>query len=41
MGGVKDKYLFRGCAGDQYVGQCACELNQIEQTFSVSTDYFD
>ena len=40
MGGVKDKYLFRECTGDQYVDRCACGLNQLEQIFAVSPDYF-
>ena len=40
MGGVKDKYLFRECTGDQYVDRCACGLNHLEQIFAVSPDYF-
>ena len=33
MVGVKDKYLFRDCAEDQFFGWCACGLNQLENTF--------
>ena len=40
MRGVKDKYVFRECAGDQYVGQCACGLNHLEHKISVFPDYF-
>ena len=41
MGGVKDKYLFRKCAGDQYIGRCSCGLNQLDQNFAVSPYCFD
>ena len=41
MGGVKDKYLKRENAGDQYVGRCASCLDQLEKTFAVSPPYFD
>ena len=41
MGGVKDKYLKRENAGDQYVGRCASCLNQLEKSFGVSPPYFD
>ena len=41
MGGVKDKYLKRENAGDQYVGRCASCLNQLEKEFAVSCPYFD
>ena len=40
MGWVKDKYLFMECTGDQYVGRCACGVNQMEHTFEVSPDRF-
>ena len=41
LGGVKDKYLFRENAGDQYVGRCASCLDQLTKEFSVSPPYFD
>ena len=41
MGGVKDRYLKRESAGDQYVGRCAAGLDQLSKTFSVSPPYFD
>ena len=31
MGGVKDKYLKRENAGDQYVGRCASCLDQLDK----------
>ena len=34
-------FLFRGRAGDHYVSQCACELNYLEQIFTVYPDYLD
>ena len=33
--GVKDRYLKRESAGDQYVGQCAAGLDQLSEKFSV------
>lgn len=41
LGGVKDKYLFRENAGDQYVGRCASCLDQTTKEFAVSPPYFD
>ena len=41
MGGVKDKYLKRENAGDQYVGRCASCLDQLDKTFAVSPPHFD
>ena len=41
LGGVKDKYLFREKAGDQYVGCCASCLDQQKKEFAVSPPYFD
>ena len=41
LGGVKDKYLFRENAGDQYVGRCASCLDQTKKEFAVSPAYFD
>ncbi|GFH55956.1 hypothetical protein CTEN210_12433 [Chaetoceros tenuissimus] len=41
LGGVKDKYLFRENAGDQYVGRCASGLNQLDKSFAISPPYFD
>ena len=41
MGGVKDRYLKRESAGDQYVGRCAAGLDQLSKRFSVSPPYFD
>lgn len=41
LGGVKDKYLFRENAGDQYVGRCATGLPVTEKEFAVSPPYFD
>jgi hypothetical protein len=41
LGGVKDKYLFREGAGDQYVGRCASCLDQLTKEFAVSPPYFD
>ena len=41
LGGVKDKYLFRKNAGDQYVGRCASCLDQNTTEFAVSPPYFD
>lgn len=41
MGGVKDKYLLYGCAGDQYVGRCASCLDQTTKEFAISPPYFD
>ena len=41
MGGVKDKYLTRADAGDQYVGRCASLLSQVTKEFAVSPPYFD
>ena len=40
MGGVKDNIIFRDCAGGKYVGQYACRLNHLYQTFAVSPAYF-
>jgi hypothetical protein len=39
--GVKDKYLFRESAGDQYVSRCASCLDQLTKEFAVSPPYFD
>lgn len=41
MGGMKDKYIFREKAGDQYVGRCASLLDQLSKEFAVSPPYFD
>ena len=41
MGGVKDKYLKRENASDQYVGRCASCLDQLDKSFAVSPPYFD
>lgn len=41
LGGVKDRYLFRENAGDQYVGRCATGLDQSSKEFAVSPPYFD
>ena len=41
MGGVKDRYLKRESAGDQYVGRCAAGLDQLSKQFAVSPPYFD
>ena len=41
LGGVKDKYLFRESAGDQYVGRCASCLDMLSKDFAVSPAYFD
>ena len=41
MGGVKDKYLKYERAGDQYVGRCACCLNQNNKEFAITPPYFD
>ena len=41
MVGVKDKYLKRKSAGDQYVGRCASVLGQLEKMFADSPPYFD
>ena len=41
MGGVKDRYLKRESAGDQYVGRCAAGLDQLCKGFAVSPPYFD
>ena len=41
MGGVKDQYLFRECAGDKYVVRCACGLNYLEKNFVFLPAYFD
>ena len=41
MGGVKDKYLLYGCAGDEYVGRAASCLDQTTKEFAVSPPYFD
>ena len=41
MGGVKDRYLKRESAGDQYVGRCAAGLDQLSKEFAVSPPYFD
>ena len=40
-GGVKDRYLKRESAGDQYVGRCAAGLDQLSKKFSVSPPYFE
>ena len=41
LGGVKDKYLFREKAGDQYVGRYASCLDQLKKEFAVPPPYFD
>ena len=41
MGGVKDRYLKYEGAGDQYVGKCACGLDQLTKEFAISPAYFD
>jgi len=41
MGGMKDKYIFRAEAGDQYVGRCASLLDQLSKEFAVSPQHFD
>ena len=41
MGGVKDRYLKRESAGDQYVGRCATGLDQLSKGFAISPPYFD
>jgi len=41
MGGMKDKYIFREKAGDQYVGRCASLLDQLSKEFAVPPPYFD
>ena len=41
MGGVKDRYLKRESAGDQYVGRCAAGLDQLSKRFAISPPYFD
>ena len=41
MGGVKDRYLKRESAGDQYVGRCAACLDQLNKRFAISPPYFD
>ena len=41
MGGVKDRYLKRESAGDQYVGRCAAGLDQLSKSFAISPPYFD
>ena len=41
MGGVKDKYIKRENAGDQYVGRCASNLDQLVKEFATSPCYFD
>ena len=33
MGGVKDWYLKRESAGDQYVGRCAAGMDQLSKSF--------
>ena len=38
---MKDKYLLRGKAGDQYVGCCDSCLDQQKKEFAVSPPYFD
>ena len=38
---MKDKYLFRENAGDQYVGRCASCLDMLAKEFAVSPAYFD
>ena len=37
---VKDKYLFRQKASDQYAGRCASCLDQLKKEFSFSPPYF-
>ena len=41
LGEVKDKYLFRERAVDQYFGRCAIFLDQLKKDFAVSPQYFD
>ena len=40
MGGVKDTYIKRENAGDQYVGRCASNLDQLGKEFAISPCYF-
>ena len=41
MGEVKDSYLKRESAGNQYVGRCTAGLDQLSKNFAVSPPYFD
>jgi len=41
LGGVKERYLFRENAGDQYVGRCAAGLSPTSKEFAISPAYFD
>ena len=41
MGGVKARYLQRESSGDQYVGHCAADLDQLSKIFAISPPYFD
>ena len=41
MGGVKDRYLKRESAGDQYVGRYDAGLDQLSKRLYVSPPYFD
>ena len=40
-GVVKDWYLKRESAGDQYVGRCASGLDQLNRRFAISPPYFN
>ena len=41
MGGVKDRYFKRESTGDQYVGRCAADIDQLSKLFAISPPYFD
>ena len=41
MGGIKDKFLKRENADNQYVGHCTSCLDQLDKRFAVSPPYFD
>ena len=41
LAGVKDKYIFRESAGDQYVGRCASCLDQLSKDFAIPPPYVD
>ena len=41
MGGVKDRYLKRELAGNQYACRCAAGMYQLSKLFAISPPYFD
>ena len=41
MGGVKDKYIKRENSGEQYVGRCKSNFDQLGKEFAISPCYFD